>query len=150
MMIVENFAVAWLILGVTLIILEVSLLPGVGLLFAGLAAVTTNFLLEFNIIEHSLLIEIAVFAILTAIWAAILWIPLKRYSKQPSTETYTNMVGSVAYVEGKNLSPNEIGNVKWSGTTMRAKLAENATKPVLVGEAVKIIEIKENILYVTK
>jgi membrane protein implicated in regulation of membrane protease activity len=142
--------IIWIALGFILILLEISVLPGIGLLFAGLGAISTNVLLEFNLIQHNWLLEIISFAVLSGVWAALLWVPLKRSSRKTLNQSYNNIIGSTAYIHDGELKPDQIGSVKWSGVVMKAKLAEGENTLLQEGQAVTIVAIKENILYVAK
>lgn len=146
----DNPTILWMIFGFILIILEVAILPGVGMLFAGLGAVTTYVFLEFTVIDHNWLNEIIIFALASAIWAAILWLPLKHVSLSSKANSYNNIIGSTAIICEHELTPGMIGSVKWSGVEMKAKLTDTTTNSAQIDEQVTIVAIKDNILYVTK
>ena len=67
----------WLLIGFLFIGLELSLLSGIGFLFLALGSISNAVLLELKIIDNNLLYEIISFALLSAIWALVLWLPLK-------------------------------------------------------------------------
>ncbi len=135
--------VYWLAIGCFLIVLEAFALPSVGFLFAGLAAVIVGIMSQLGVLE-SLTAQLAWMFLLTAIWAAVLWKPLKKVRKgEPS---YNNILGTQANVtkETDNLS----GEVRWSGTIMQARSADGSSIPV--GSEVKIVKVEGNIFFVTQ
>ncbi len=146
----ENYTTLWIIIGFICILLEVLAMPGIGLLFVGLGAMSTSVLLELHLIEHQWLPDSIAFTILTAFWAVVLWWPLKLFSKRSASESYQNIVGSVAYVHGEVLESKKIGTVKWSGVIMQAKLTGKSNESIAKDRPVIVVSIKENILYVTK
>ena len=145
----DNPAILWMLFGFILVVLEFSLLPAVGCIFAGMGAISTYVTLEISIIEHDFVNEIAIFALATAVWAALLWLPLKHLSFMPQTKSYKNIIGSKAAVCDKDLVPGIMGMVEWAGTRMKARLTDNSFDSVRVGQLVIIVTIKDNILYVT-
>lgn len=124
----NNITVTWLILGGILIALEALSIPGIGFLFAGLAAVTTGGLLAFGLLDtQSFLTQLLIFLLSTALWAALLWAPLQRYMKRNSSTSYKNIVGKTAVVSDEGLKKGVVGKVKWSGTWMTARLSETSS-----------------------
>lgn len=126
--IILNAAIWWLIAGTLLVLLEVTAIPGIGLLFAGLAAITVGGLVSSNVIsEADTTIQFIGFFLLTGVWAASLWIPMKRLRYKTSSGTYQNVVGDIAIVQGAPLSKHGFGQVKWSGTVLKARIAEDCS-----------------------
>lgn len=120
--------VIWMGLGALLLILEVSAVPGIGLLFGGLGGMTIGGLLAFGIIspDISLYLQLAWFFGFTCVWAAILWKPFMRMKKaQPD---YHTMIGTHAEVLPGGLHKGKTGQVKWSGTPMSARIAETSAR----------------------
>ena len=141
-----SVAVIWLLVGAGLIALEVTLAPGIGFLFAGLAAIITGAAIEFGMVgADDSIAQAAVFLIATSVFAALLWKRLKAWRRNPSAPLYSNIVGTDAVVVG-TLNPGEEGNVQWSGTLMRAKL--EGTAPLTKGATVTVIAIDGNVLTV--
>lgn len=139
----------WVFVGIALILLEVSLLPGVGFLFAGLGALTLAAMMVFELfISTGWTQNIAYFFFFTTIWAVVLWVPLKRALKSDPANEYKNMIGTYAEAEGV-LEEGKIGNVKWSGAIMRARIVSgSSTKEVSAGETVWVHANKNGILHV--
>lgn len=132
--------ILWLIVGSFFIALEAFGASGIGFLFAGLAAFVVALLIEFNVVSASAYIaQLGWFFGFTMLWAAILWKPMKRFRiGKGKPESFSNIVGEAAIVSGSGLKKGEIGQVKWSGTLMKAQLAED--EPLdLIGSGVTVI-----------
>lgn len=116
----------WLILGVILIVSELAVIQGMGLLFAGIAGITVGSLIIFNIIDAANNLQIIVyFLAATILWAMILWKPLKKLINKNSANRYNDIVNTEATIDDESgLKKGKTGNVKWSGTRMRAKIIE--------------------------
>lgn len=135
----------WLIAGAILIILEITTIPGVGFLFAGLGALMLGIFMELGFVEKPLWQWIIFFG-LTVIWAVVLWKPLKNF-RQGNNPPFKDMEGQKAIVTGK-LEPGKTGHAKWSGTKMKAKLDESAKKAKADGDEVEVVGLDGNILIV--
>lgn len=148
----QNIILSWLVVGCICILFEAMAIPGVGLLFAGFAALTVGGLLQFGVLGlDQYTIQAAVFLGASFVWAAVLWVPLQQFHKKNKKEAYSNMVGDVAVVCNGPLLKNQRGEVKWSGTVMHAMLAENSTDIKLDDDTtVKIVAVDGNILKVLK
>lgn len=133
----------WLGAGVLLLLIEAIGLPGTGLMFAGLGALTTGSLLYASLLtEDQLLWQWTLFFIASALWAAILWKPLQqlRVGKK-GRKGFSNMIGDTAYV-GSNGVTRSSGEVTWSGTIMNARLCESASVDRLdAGSSVTIVAV---------
>jgi membrane protein implicated in regulation of membrane protease activity len=143
--------ITWFVVGIVFVILEVSVFAGIGLLFAGLGAITLASLLSFNIISGlSLSAQIAYFLVFTSVWAAALWYPLKKSLSKEPKDSYKEIIGTPAYVDHKNgLEASKVGFVKWSGTRMRAIIKEGAiTQHIENGSQVWVHEIIDGNLVV--
>lgn len=119
--------VIWMGLGALLMVLEVSAVPGIGLLFGGLAGLTLGGLMSFGIIDSadSFYLQLAWFFGLTCVWAAVLWKPFMKMKKTQAE--YHNIVGTHATVVDGALKKGKTGKAKWSGTPMSARIAETST-----------------------
>ncbi len=114
----------WLIAGAVLLALEAFGVPGIGLFFAGLAAILVGILVQYDIINSGdIVIQFAIFFAATAITAVALWKTLKRWrTSSVGAGSYHNMVGDRATVSAEGLKAGEVGQVNWSGTQMRAEI----------------------------
>ena len=141
-------SIIWLITGCLLIAFEATLLPGTGLLFAGLSAICVGVALIAGWIE-SATVQFITFFLTTGFWATLLWKPLKNFMKSPQSG-YNDMVGSVAVVCGDPIKPGQMGEVKWSGTIMKCKFDSETDRKVYLnsGTEVTIVEVSNGILIV--
>lgn len=142
----------WLLLGIAAVLAEVlAVAPGIGLLFTGLGALGVSLLLySLPGADISLLGQLTWFLAFTAVWAVLLWKPMKRW-RMPSAKsgTYSNIVGDRATVGAEGLRKGEQGQVTWSGTVMNAELADDAAvQSVPAGEIVKIVAVQGNTFFV--
>ncbi len=148
-----DFAISyyWLIAGALLLAIEAFGVPGIGFLFAGLAAVVVGVLIHLGVIdETNQVAQFAAFFAITAAFAALLWKKLKEWRTNPSSsDSYSNMVGDTAIVSGGGLQKGKQGQVSWSGTTMTAEIADDAGAEMLEdATVVTIVAVKGNKLIV--
>ncbi|PCJ29599.1 MAG: hypothetical protein COA94_00940 [Rickettsiales bacterium] len=145
----NNTHTLWLLLGAIFIVLEVTAITGIGFLFAGLAAISLGGIIQFDLItSNDPVLEIAIFLLLSFVWASILWIPFKRFKHSRTNKPFSNIVGDIAIIESSTLAPGKIGQVKWSGTIMRAALDSKGTAVLTKGDQVVIKALNGNILIV--
>lgn len=138
----------WLVATGVFLLLEAFGLPGIGFLFAGLAALVTAAAIELGFIgSEALILQLALFSIVTAISAMLLWRKLKSWRMNPNAPHYSNIVGTEAVtVEG--LSGSKLGTVRWSGTLMSARLADPHHAPISPGTTVRITTLDGSVLVV--
>lgn len=141
--------ILWLCFGVVCFVVEALIVTGVGFLFAGLGALTVGSLLALYPDISSLQQWILFFSI-SSLWAVILWKPLLRFRSKQGAAGYQNMVGDVAYIAASGLKKGSIGEASWSGTIMRAKLADHAHVEELAGGAQAVITAVEGNVLVVK
>lgn len=138
----------WMMAAGVMVVLEMVGLSGIGLLFAGLAALSVGMAIQFHWLgDASYIWQWGWFLLLTAIWATVLWKPFMRLSRKSPGATYHNMIGHKAKAVAE-LLPGQEGTVRWSGTTMRATL--QGEEPVAAGEEVEIVAVEGNMLTVKK
>ncbi|MES2984276.1 MAG: NfeD family protein [Pseudomonadota bacterium] len=140
-------SILWLLAGALFICVEIFGMPGIGFLFAGIAALVVGGAIEAGLLTaDATLIQFVLFFAITIISAALLWKKLKR----TPNPTYHNIIGTEAVVSAPGLSGTQIGQVQWSGTIMRARLVDNAPVDVLPeGSVVTVRHTEGNVLYVT-
>ena len=147
MEILHNINYLWLIAGAVLVIFEFMLFSGVGFLFAGLAALTVGALGEANIL-NDLIWQWVVFFIATLAWTLILWKPLKYYKLNHQHSTFSDVVGKKAVLITP-LAPGQIGQARWSGTIMNAKLDASVKDIITQADTeVLITAVEGNVLIV--
>lgn len=135
----------WLVLGVICIAVEALGLSGVGFFFAGLASICVAVLAEAGLVgQSSYLAQFAWFFALTAVWAAILWKPIRRYyTLKKHSGGFSNIVGDTAIVTGDGLVKGKEGTVIWSGTIMKAEITPGAhIEHAGTGGQVIIVDVK--------
>lgn len=142
----------WVLLCGTFLALEVLAIAGIGFLYAGLAALTMGGLITANIIDaQNIMAQIAAFFGLTGLWAVILWVPMKKMLRKKGGG-YNNFIGDYAVVCGGGLTAESPGIVKWSGTTMRARIdsAYEMQEVIAEGASVIITRLDGNVLSVVR
>lgn len=137
----------WFIAGAAMIAIEIFFVPGTGTIFAGLGAITVGAILIAGWIEE-VNAQFILFFLSTAIWAALLWKPLKKLMNSGDSG-YSNMVGNTAVVYGEPLEKGKRGQVKWSGTIMNCEISpQESTDKISPGTDVTITEVSKGILIV--
>lgn len=137
----------WLLAAAVALAFEAFGVSGVGFLFAGLAAITTGIIIQTGIIaEAAWLLQFAVFFIASVGWAALLWKPMQRF-RSTKGKGYQNMVGDSVVIQPPGLVKGRVGQAQWSGTIMRAELADTAPVDQLIaGESAVIAGVHGNTL----
>jgi hypothetical protein len=143
----------WLILGFCLVLMEIfAVMPGIGLLFAGLGALCTALLL-YNIPDYAISLagQMVWFLAFGAFWAAVLWKPMKKWRlPSGSSQTYNDMIGQEVAITGSDLTKERMGQVLWSGTVMNARLAPEDMQDALPVGSLAIIAIVEGNTLIVK
>lgn len=140
-------SVYWLLAGAVLLALEAFGIPGIGFLFAGIAAILVGGLVELGLIDPlATVTQFGVFGLATVLFAILLWNKMKNWRMNPSAPHYHNMVGTEAVVT-QELINDATGEVRWSGALMRARLADKSGS-ITVGTTVIVREVDGNILLV--
>jgi membrane protein implicated in regulation of membrane protease activity len=134
----------WLTAGVALMALEAVGLPGTGVMFAGLGAVLVGAGLQMGwLAEGAYVNQFIWFFFATAIWSYALWKPLQKLHSGKRGGGYQNIVGDTAYVGSEGLHKDRDGEVTWSGTIMKARMAHGATvDKVDAGAPVEVVEVR--------
>ncbi|MES2214620.1 MAG: NfeD family protein [Pseudomonadota bacterium] len=134
----------WLIFGFAGILIELLISPGLGGIFLSLGAVTVAAIVSF--IPSMEVYQYLLFCLFSCFWVIALWKPLKYPNIFSTKRSQTSdLVGQEVEVINLPLEAGIIGQVKWSGTIMNAKLAEDF-KPAEVGAILKVREVEGNIL----
>lgn len=121
-------AYSWFILSMILFFVEAFGVPGVGALFAALSALCIGLFVQQNILSESdLIMQGAAFFGLTGVWAAALWKPMKKFHLAKPSQHHHDMIGRIAIAAEGGLEKGRLGKAKWSGTTMTARLADDAS-----------------------
>jgi len=138
-----NITYLWLLAGVAFVAAEALGLPGVGMLFAGLGAITVGGALFLGMLgTDAQTTQFSLFFITTAIYALLLWKPLQKMRIGKPGSEYRNIVGETAYVGASGLDKHSGGEVTWSGTIMKAQLAKGThTQSLEAGSQVVVVEL---------
>ncbi len=139
----------WLVAGALFMALEAFGAPGIGFVFAGLAAIIVGALMLSGLIgQDAYVIQMFLWFAMTSGMAFILWKPMKRWRLNPdSKDQFSNMIGTTAIVTGGPLIKGKAGKAKWSGALMAAELSEHATITQLVeGEVAEVADVRGNVL----
>lgn len=135
-------AAIWLLAGAGFVILEAFVAPGVGLLFLGIGAILAGLSVGLGLVaSQALVAQTTIFLIGTAGSAALLWKRIRQYVQ--ARRGYAHMVGDTGVVMNKPLTHDAEGTIRWSGTTLAARLAEEGK--VAEGKEVEIISISGNV-----
>ncbi len=147
--------VVWMCVGAVFLIIEVTVIPGIGLVFVGLGALTLSGLMAFKLfsadsaIYKDLYAQLGCVLAFTTVWAAALWAPLKKLQERQRAAKYQDFVGQTAFVGPTRLLKGRTGTVKWSGVAMRARLIDDAeVKELAPFEEVTIVDMQGGTLVV--
>lgn len=135
----------WLILGIILILKDSFILNSIFVLTFGIAAIIIAGLIATNIIApNNYIAQFTTFAILASIFFMIIFLKRKKHYPQ----NFQNIIGRKAIV-CESLNYNNIGQLKWSGTIVKAKISPKSTKKIFeIGEEVEIESVEGNIFYI--
>lgn len=139
----------WLVAGALFMALEAFGIPGIGFVFAGLAAIAVGALMLAGVLaQDDFILQFALWFIVTAGMAFVLWKPMKRWRLNPNArDQFNNMIGTSATVTGGPLVKGKPGKAKWSGAIMSAELAEDASAAEIAeGEIAQIADVRGNVL----
>lgn len=135
----------WLIIGVVLFAMEAFGLPGIGLMFAGIGALAAGIGIQVGLIAaDAYALQGVVFLLATAAVTVLLWKPIQKFRLQTKQKPlYDTLIGGTATVIGGPLIKGTEGQISWSGTIMKAELAETAPFAELPeGTRVTIVETR--------
>ena len=139
---------SWLIAGVAFLVFEALGMPGAGLLFAGLGALATGSFIHLGYIAQTdTLMQFITFFLTSGVFAVLLWKPIQKFKGNQQKNKFNNIVGDTAVVGKDGLGANG-GEVKWSGTIMTAKLADDVTGTLASGTKVVITDVQGTTLVV--
>ena len=137
----------WLIIGLVGIVVEFTKLPGIGFLFLGLGSLINSVLVyNYSFFEEH---QYTSFGLVSFLSFIVLWWPLKKYMYKKSPGSHFGLIGSEVEVYATPILSGAVGQVRWSGTIMNAKLVSNSL-PAEVGELLIINEVQGNVLICRK
>lgn len=145
-----NDIVIWSLIGMALMALEVFGVQGIGILFTGFSAITVAFMIYLNpdLIDN-IGMQLMYFFFYTAVWAAVLWIPLNKFIRYSDNGDYSNIINTYA-TTNKDMIKGKIGEVIWSGTKVRAMIAkDNPDDTIPQNTSVKVASVIDGLFYIT-
>lgn len=143
-----NPEIIWLVIGVICLVIEFAGIPGIGFLFLGLGALTSAVLIY--LYPPFISNQYSYFGLLSFLWFVLLWWPLKKYaSSNKGQPKFFDIVGSEVELVGTKLLPGELGQVKWSGTIMNARL-DSGEREAHAGERLYIKSVEGNVVILSR
>ncbi|MBM3618909.1 MAG: hypothetical protein FJX23_10270 [Alphaproteobacteria bacterium] len=140
----------WYLLSVLLFVLEAAAIPGIGLFFAALAALTLGLFVQVGLFPHpDWLVQTTAFFFLTGLWAIALWKPLQkmRIRRAAKGEKHHDVIGRSAEVGPGGIAKGKKGNAYWSGALLTARLADDAAiASAAPGEELKVVAVEGSTL----
>ncbi len=141
----SSYANLWLVLAAILALLELTLAPNIGFLFASLAAGTLGMLLSYALIplDFTFVQQIALFAALTMAWGVVVGIPISCLVAYKRSKQFAYLIGAEATAIGSGLSKGKKGKIYWEGMVFPAEiLKESDVTFIPAGRQVKVIRIQ--------
>ena len=131
----------FLVLGLAAVLIEVVLLQltTFWLLFIGIGALLASFIL-YLFPSMGWGGGVTLFILLTVAVTALLYKPLRKFQKKPSSMPGNDALGQqVTVIEP--ISPDNAGKVIWSGADWDAKLIDGESKTLEIDDKAEIIEV---------
>ena len=141
--ILNNLPQALLLIGLICLVIEVAVFgfSTFFLFFFGCSAIATAILLWIGILPASLMAAITSLAVVTAIFAAVMWQPLKKL--QEPTKVTSDLIG-VSFSLTEDISPAQPGRHKYSGIEWQVTSQDAIDK----GTMVEVVAVQVGVLTV--
>lgn len=140
----------WYLLSLFLFILEAAAVPGIGLFFAALGAMSLGLFVQVGLFPHTdWLVQTTAFFFLTGLWAIALWKPLQkmRLRKVMKSDQHHDVIGRNVEVGPGGIQKGKKGNAYWSGALLTARIAEDAAvESAEAGDELKIVAVESSTL----
>ena len=142
--------IIWSLIGMALMAIEIFGIQGIGILFTGFSAITVVFMIYLDpTLADDVGTQLFYFFLFTALWAAILWIPLNKFIRYSDNGDYSNIINTYA-TTNKDMIKGQIGEVVWSGTKVRAMIDGNNTEDIINDKTtVRITSVIDGLFYIT-
>jgi len=129
------------------LVLELSVLGMSGpLLFLALSCLLTGVMVTLGLIG-GWEVEVLSVGVLSALSAALLWKPLKRFQNSGGgRDTSSDMIGKILAVT--QTITRDQGAVAYSGIDWKARLESAYTEPVAIGSRVHVVAVEGSLLLV--
>lgn len=134
----NNFATLLIVLGIALLAIEVVVLgfSVVILFFIGLACIVTGLLIMIGVLPQTLVAAFGSVAILSLLFAVLLWKPFKKLQNSGSTHTIKGDFIGESFVLHHAVSTTEFSHHKLSGISWKIK----SETPLPAGTLVEVVK----------
>ena len=144
----ENHANLLYLIGAVALIVELTIMGLSGaLLFFALGCISTGILISLGVVT-TWQYEILSVGLITAVWAAILWLPLKKLQGNGKTlDTSSDMIGLTVIVS--EVVTNNSGSIRYSGINWQAKRYQQSEPTnIEIGTSVTIRGVEGTVMLV--
>ena len=144
----DNLVASMFIFGLAILVVEVLILgfSTLALFFLGLASIATGILFFIGVLPESLLNAFLSSAILTAIFAGVLWQPLKNIQQKTDHHKAEGDLIGVEFDLPEDLTPGQPFAYRYSGIEWQLK----SSGVISAGSKVKVTEVEVGIMHVAK
>lgn len=141
-----NLTEGLLVLGLLLLVIEIAVLgfSTFVLFFVGLACVSTAVLVFIGILPDSVMYSLIAIAVLTAIYAGILWQPLKRMQSKTEAHKADNDMIGMEFVLASDASNDGSATYRYSGIEWKLATATDLAK----GQKVRVTHIEVGVMHI--
>ncbi len=142
----ENMIASMFVIGLALLVIEILVLgfSTFVLFFMGLAAIATGLLFFMGVVPESALNALLSTAILSAVFAGVLWQPLKRMQQKTDDHKAKSDLIGLEFELVHELTPGESCPHKYSGIEWQLK----STTAIPAGVKVKVTDVEVGIMHV--
>lgn len=142
----ENIAQSLMVIGVLALIIEAALLGFATffLLFVGLAMLVSGLAMSIGLLSADWFTAMWSVAVLTAIFAAVLWKPLKRMQNSKSTTDIHSDFAEICFTLDSDLTSKSRYQYSYSGIQWQVK----SQAPINKGTVVKVVKKEVGVLWV--
>ncbi len=144
--ITENITQTLIVMGLLALIVEVSVLgfSTFFLFFLGLSMLLTASLMGFDWLEPTWVNAVYACAILTLIFALVLWGPLKKIQSQQETKSVTSDFADISFTLTEDLNADSIYHYSYSGVQWKLQ----SHTPLEKGTLVKVVKKDVGVFWV--
>ena len=149
--IVSHQAEFWLVLGFTMLVIEVvtGFTTGV-FLFGGLGALTTGLLMSFGVLPETWIAGVSSTGISSGVITALLWRPLKNLqgNRPIEKDNSSDLIGH-EFIVDSDITRNEPGSTHYSGISWKVEIDKDAgIDTIETGQRVKVSSVEVGVFKV--